>query len=152
MAGTYVEDDTDTDLDPDPFMDEQSPRMAPPGFGKRSVPDQSPPSEADFAKLRKREAIIARYIDGLPEGAAISIEILAKQLDDYGPCAIKTALRRLIAAGHLHRRRRTVKGPTGRAFLVTESYFSRTARPEEWWQETLASMPEVVPTDPWGRW
>ncbi|MGW7412635.1 hypothetical protein [Streptomyces sp. NPDC054863] len=137
-----------TDLD----MDEESPRMASQGFGKRSAPDQLPPAEQDFAHLRKREAIIARYLDGLPEGAAISIDVLARQLDDYGSTAIGTALKRLIAEGHLYRLRRTVKGPTGRAFLVTESYFSRTARSEEWWQEKVASVPAAVPVAPWGRW
>lgn len=146
-APRYFEEPDDEDPDP-----EEGHPMASPGFGKRSAPGQEPPSVRDFAHLRKREATIARYIDELPDGAAISIEALAGQLEDYGPMAVGTALKRLVAAGYLYRRRGAAKTPTGRTFLVTESYFSRTARSEEWWQEAVASQPATVPVDPWGRW
>ncbi|MGW2184169.1 MarR family transcriptional regulator, partial [Streptomyces sp. NPDC001732] len=37
-----------------------------PGYGKRSVPEQRPPLEGDFAFLPERERHIAGYVDALP--------------------------------------------------------------------------------------
>ncbi|MET8011407.1 hypothetical protein ABZU86_10655 [Streptomyces sp. NPDC005271] len=110
--------------------------MANPGFGKRSAPGQSPRRAHDFAHLPKREAAIAAYIDRLPDGAAIDAKTLAKSLPDYGQMACATALRRLSEAGHLRRVREHHITEDG-ARWVTRTFFSRTARGEEWWAAFL---------------
>jgi DNA-binding transcriptional ArsR family regulator len=102
--------------------------MAKPGFGKRAVPGQGPHRADDFAHLPKREAAIAAYIDRLPDGAAIGIKDLARQLD-YGQCAIGTALRRLAEAGHLRR----LQEPLDDGRWVTRTHFSRAPRSSGWW-------------------
>ncbi|MEU2246489.1 hypothetical protein ABZ564_32665, partial [Streptomyces sp. NPDC019224] len=50
--------------------------MANPGYGKRSAPDQRPHTGQDFAHLHPRDAAIAAYIDGLCDGADISVKTL----------------------------------------------------------------------------
>lgn len=107
--------------------------MANPGYGKRSAPRQSPRRADDFAHLPRREAAIAAYIDRLPDGAAIDAKTLAKCLPDYGQMACATALRRLSEAGHLRRVREHHITEDG-ARWVTRTFFSRTARAEEWWE------------------
>ncbi|MBT2506450.1 hypothetical protein J7I98_11185 [Streptomyces sp. ISL-98] len=122
--------------------------MAKPGFGKRSAPDQEPRRGRDFAHLPKREAAIAGYIDRLPDGADISIKALARELDDFGQCAIGTVLRRLSEAGHLRRVRRDVQDAEG-ARWVYRTYFTRTARPDAWWAAFLCGdVPQSGMADP----
>ncbi|WP_406459178.1 hypothetical protein OG782_20860 [Streptomyces sp. NBC_00876] len=105
--------------------------MANPGYGKRSAPDQRPRTGHDFVHLLPRDAAIAAYIDGLCDGADISVKTLAKALP-YGQCALRTTLNRLQAAGHLRRGSECVA--TEEALLwVTRTFFSRTARDDEWW-------------------
>ncbi|MFD4034998.1 hypothetical protein ACFWVP_31950 [Streptomyces sp. NPDC058637] len=105
--------------------------MADPGYGKRSAPDQRARGERDFAHLPPREAAVAAYIDRLPDGADISVKTLAKWLP-YGQCALRTALNRIQAAGHLRRGSECVA--TDEVLLwVTRTFFSRTARDDEWW-------------------
>lgn len=106
--------------------------MASPGYGKRTAPDQAPARADDFAHLPAREASVAAFIDGLPEGADISVKTLAKELPAYGQCALRTALRRIAEAGHLRRVSEHLIG-SGSARWVTRTYFSRTARPDAWW-------------------
>jgi hypothetical protein len=106
--------------------------LASPGYGKRGAPCQSPRRADDFAHLPRREAAIAAYIDRLPDGAAIDAKTLAKCLPDYGQMACATALRRLSEAGHLRRVREHHITEDG-ARWVTRTFFSRTARGEEWW-------------------
>ncbi|RLU94798.1 hypothetical protein CTZ27_19055 [Streptomyces griseocarneus] len=120
------------------------PLMASPGFGKRSAPDQKPRTADDFTHLPAREAYIAAYIDRLPDGAAIDIKTLAKQLAAFGQMAVRTALRLLETAGHLFRRRETV-GDGGTQW-VWRTYFSRTARDESWWKRLLKG--DVPPDEP----
>lgn len=105
--------------------------MANPGYGKRSAPEQRPRTNHDFTHLPPREAAIAAAIDRLPEGADISVKTLAKHLP-YGQCALRTALNRLQAAGHLRRGREHVHG-SGSARWITRTWFSRTARDDTWW-------------------
>lgn len=105
--------------------------MSNPGYGKRSAPNQRPSSARDFAHLPPREAAIAAYIDQLPDGSDISVKTLARVLP-YGQCAMGTALRRLQAAGHLHRDEIVVANETT-LLWVTRTHFSRTARDAEWW-------------------
>ncbi|WP_267242677.1 hypothetical protein [Streptomyces sp. PR69] len=105
--------------------------MASPGYGKRSAPDQRPRSGNDFAHLRPRDAAIADHIDRAPDGADISVKTLAKVLP-YGQCALRTSLNRLQQAGHLRRGIEHLTGGGGRLW-VTRTWFSRTARDDDWW-------------------
>ncbi|MFE9725422.1 hypothetical protein ACFYQ5_17935 [Streptomyces sp. NPDC005794] len=105
--------------------------MANPGYGKRSAPDQRPRGARDFSHLPPREAAVAAYIDRLPDGSDISVKTLAKWLP-YGQCALRTALNRLQAAGHLRRGSECLA--TDEVMLwVTRTFFSRTARDDGWW-------------------
>ncbi|MGX5392813.1 MarR family transcriptional regulator [Streptomyces anulatus] len=112
--------------------------MAKPGYGKRSAPDQRPHTLHDFALLPTRERYVAGFVDHLPEGAAMSVKTLAKQLPLYGQQAISTALTALSVAGHLRRVRCAVgQGETTRWAFRT--FWSRTARDNEWWNTYLAT-------------
>ncbi|MFI6936626.1 hypothetical protein [Streptomyces sp. NPDC050287] len=125
--------------------------MAKPGYGKRSVPDQHPRTAHDFAHLPPREAAIAAYIDRLPEGADISVKTLAKALT-YGQCALRTALNNLQRAGHLRRGREHLTADSGSAHWITRSWFSRTARDDDWWaaftRGDVPREPQPVPDRP----
>ncbi|MEU9060614.1 MarR family transcriptional regulator [Streptomyces sp. NPDC048430] len=112
-------------------------RQARAGYGKRSVRDQSPSQTADFALLPERERYVAGYVDHLPDGAAMDIKSLAKDLPLYGQMAIGTALRTLAVAGHLRHVRCRVES-LGQSRWVTRTYWSRTARDNEWWATHLA--------------
>ncbi len=120
--------------------------MASPGYGKRSTPGQPPRTNHDFAHLPPREAAIAAYVDRLPDGADISVKTLAKELP-YGQCALRTALNRIQAAGHLRRGREHVRG-TGGARWITRTWFSRAARDDAWWTAfTRGGVPEEPDPD-----
>ncbi|GAA2612202.1 hypothetical protein GCM10010304_75700 [Streptomyces roseoviolaceus] len=106
--------------------------MANPGYGKRSAPDQLTRTNHDFAHLPPREAAISVYLDRLPDGADISVKTLAKQLP-YGQCALGTALNLIQQAGHLRRGRECVTADDGSSRWITRSWFSRTARDDDWW-------------------
>ncbi|MFH8787581.1 hypothetical protein [Streptomyces roseoverticillatus] len=122
--------------------------MARPGFGKRSAPGQAPRRADDFAHLPAREASVAGYLDRLPEGAAMDVKTLAKELAAYGQQAIRTALQYLVQAGHLLRRREPVG--EGRTQWVFRTYFSRTPRNDAWWKRFLKgdAPPEQVDATP----
>ncbi|MFC8537045.1 MarR family transcriptional regulator [Streptomyces sp. NPDC057249] len=111
---------------------------ASPGYGKRAVPDQCPPTADDFAFLPERERYIAGYVDRLPDGAAMSIKSLAKCQPLYGQMAVGSALRALAVAGHLRQVRCAVDGGEGIRW-VTRTFWSRTARDNEWWTAFLAA-------------
>ncbi|MEU9170818.1 hypothetical protein AB0D34_23940 [Streptomyces sp. NPDC048420] len=120
--------------------------MANPGYGKRSAPDQHPRTAHDFAHLPPREAAIAAYLDRLPDGADISVKTLAKTLP-YGQCALGTALNRLQQAGHLRRGRERLDSESGSTRWITRSWFSRTARDDDWWAAfTRGDVPEESPS------
>lgn len=105
--------------------------MANPGYGKRSAPYERPRSDRDFAHLLPRDAAIAAFVDRLPDGSDISVKALAKALP-YGQCAVRTTLNRLQEAGHLRRGSECVA--TEHVLLwVTRTFFSRTARDDDWW-------------------
>ncbi|WP_405907947.1 hypothetical protein OG742_24500 [Streptomyces sp. NBC_00828] len=105
--------------------------MANPGYGKRDAPYQLPRTAHDFAHLPPREAAVAAYIDRLPGGADISVKTLAKTLP-YGQCALRTALNNLQRAGHLRRGREHL-ADSGSPRWITRTWFSRTARDDDWW-------------------
>ncbi|GGP35310.1 MarR family transcriptional regulator [Streptomyces sindenensis] len=111
---------------------------ATPGYGKRSAPGQLPRRPDDFALLSMRERYVAGFVDHLPDGAAMGVKTLAKQLPLYGQQAIGTALTALSVAGHLRRVRCAVgQGETTRWAFRT--FWSRTARDNEWWNAYLAA-------------
>ncbi|MFD9599669.1 MarR family transcriptional regulator [Streptomyces sp. NPDC059970] len=120
--------------------------MAKPGSGKRSVPDERPPRADDFTLLPAREGYIAGFIDRLPEGAAMSVKTLAKQLPLYGQQAVSTALTALSVAGHLRRVRRRV-GEGERVRWVFRTFWTRAAHDNEWWAAYLAAEAgqDIVP-------
>ncbi|MFD3606599.1 MarR family transcriptional regulator [Streptomyces atroolivaceus] len=121
--------------------------MAKPGYGKRSMPDQRPRSGDDFALLPARERYIAGFIDQLPDGASMDVKSLAKQLPLYGQQAVGSALKALATAGHL-RRVRCLVGELGQVRWVSRTFWSRTARDNEWWaatEVTPAAAPATVP-------
>lgn len=121
--------------------------MANPGYGKRSAPGEHPAADREFGHLPPREASIAAYIDRLPEGADISVKTLAKHLP-YGQCALRTALNRLQDAGHLRRGSECVANDEV-LLWVTRTFFSRTARDDEWWAAfTRGDVPPERPQRP----
>ncbi|WP_112490782.1 MarR family transcriptional regulator [Streptomyces bacillaris] len=131
--------------------------MANPGYGKRVAPAQIPRTASDFALLPIRERYVAGFIDHLPEGASMSVKQLAKQLPLYGQQAISSALTALSVAGHLRRVRCPV-GAGEETRWVFRTFWSRTARDNEWWTTFLAAdtatetatteAPSPTPTTP----
>ncbi|MFI7084222.1 MarR family transcriptional regulator [Streptomyces anulatus] len=122
--------------------------MAKPGYGKRSAPDQRPRKRDDFALLPTRERYVAGFVDHLPEGAAMSVKTLAKQLPLYGQQAISTALNALSVAGHLRRVRSAVVGAGDETRWVFRTFWSRTARDNEWWNTYLATEQAALAAAP----
>ncbi|MBT1098924.1 MarR family transcriptional regulator [Streptomyces sp. Tu10] len=137
--------------------------MAKPGYGKRSAPHQQARTRHDFALLPTRERYVAGFVDHLPDGAAMSVKTLAKQLPLYGQQAVSTALTALSVAGHLRRVRCAVVGAGDETRWVFRTFWSRTARDNEWWntylateKATLAAAPvpeastlDTAPPPPW---
>ncbi|MFJ8859426.1 MarR family transcriptional regulator [Streptomyces sp. NPDC102451] len=119
-------------------------RKAHPGYGKQTIPAQGPTDARAFASLPERERYVAGYVDHLPDGAAMDIKSLAKDLPLYGQMAIGTALRALAVAGHLRRVRCRVEG-AGQCRWVTLTYWSRTAHDNEWWNAELAGEAATAP-------
>ncbi|MFI7087419.1 MarR family transcriptional regulator [Streptomyces anulatus] len=122
--------------------------MAKPGYGKRSAPNQRPRTREDFALLPTRERYVAGFVDHLPEGAAMSVKTLAKQLPLYGQQATSTALNALSVAGHLRRVRSAVVGAGDETRWVFRTFWSRTARDNEWWNTYLATEQAAQATAP----
>ncbi|KUO10478.1 hypothetical protein AQJ58_18915 [Streptomyces sp. DSM 15324] len=122
--------------------------MANPGYGKRSAPGQLRRTADDFTHLPPREAAVAVYVDRLPDGADISVKTLAKTLP-YGQCALRTALNRIQAAGHLRRGRERVAAEDGGSRWITRSWWSRTPRDDGWWAGfTRGEVPAAPPPPP----
>ncbi|MEU9672032.1 MarR family transcriptional regulator [Streptomyces parvus] len=121
--------------------------MAKPGYGKRSAPGQQPRTRDDFALLPTRERYVAGFVDHLPDGAAMSVKQLAKQLPLYGQQAIGTALKTLSVAGHLRRVRCSV-GAGDETRWVFRTFWSRTAHDNEWWNTYLATEDATRATAP----
>ncbi|WP_137234761.1 MarR family transcriptional regulator [Streptomyces sp. BPSDS2] len=113
--------------------------MANPGYGKRSAPGQQARTRNDFCLLPTRERYVAGFVDHLPDGASMSVKQLAKQLPLYGQQAISTALNALSVAGHLRRVRCSVTNARDETRWVFRSFWSRTARDNEWWNTYLAT-------------
>ncbi|MGW3332232.1 MarR family transcriptional regulator, partial [Streptomyces rubiginosohelvolus] len=131
--------------------------MAKLGYGKRSAPGQQARARDDFALLPTRERYVAGFVDNLPDGASMSVKQLAKQLPLYGQQAISTSLNALSVAGHLRRVRCPV-GSGDECRWVFRTFWSRTARDNEWWNtylatetasRTAAPAPDTAPPPPW---
>ncbi|MGW1204336.1 MarR family transcriptional regulator [Streptomyces cyaneofuscatus] len=130
--------------------------MAKPGYGKRTAPDQHPRRPHDFSLLPARERYVAAFVDHLPDGAAMSVKQLAKQLPLYGQQAISSALTALSVAGHL-RRVRCAVGAGDETRWVFRTFWSRTAHDNEWWTTYLTTentkraeaAPKITPPPPW---
>ncbi|MFF3993560.1 MarR family transcriptional regulator [Streptomyces cyaneofuscatus] len=129
--------------------------MAKPGYGKRSAPGQPERTPRDFGVLPVRERYVAAFVDHLPEGAAMSVKELAKQLPLYGQQAISSALTALSVAGHLRRVRCSV-GAGDEMRWVFRTFWSRTAHDNEWWTAYLTTQntkktaaPDSAPPPPW---
>jgi hypothetical protein len=107
--------------------------MAKTGYGKRSVGDEDPHADPDFAHLSPRDAEIAVFIDHLEDGHAMSQKAIAEAHPRYGQQAVRTSTGRLVHAGHLRwiREHLTIEGNSMR--WVTRTYWSRMPRPVEWW-------------------
>ncbi|WP_142217695.1 hypothetical protein [Streptomyces sp. SLBN-118] len=118
--------------------------MASPGYGKRLASDEPPHRSGDFVHLPQREAAVAGFIDRLPEGAAMDHKTLAKHIAGYGQAAIRSALKALTDAGHLRRIKEKVVRDDDAVRWVTRTYWSRTARSAEWWQEFCRSVRGVM--------
>ncbi|MFE2292580.1 MarR family transcriptional regulator [Streptomyces sp. NPDC059452] len=112
---------------------------AKPGYGKRSAPGQTPATGTEFALLPERERYVAGFVDHLPDGAAMDIKTLAKQLPLYGQQAVSSALTALSVAGHLRRVRRPA-GEGDQVRWAFRTFWSRTARDNEWWNAFLATQ------------
>ncbi|MEU1793703.1 MarR family transcriptional regulator [Streptomyces californicus] len=139
--------------------------MAKPGYGKRNAPDQRPPAREDFALLPARERYVAGFIDRLPQDAAMSVKQLAKHLPLYGQQAISTSLNSLSVAGHLRRVRSRLTtgtgagkgtgtgagaGKGGEVRWTFRTFWSRTARDNEWWNTYLTAehcIQAITPAD-----
>lgn len=119
--------------------------MAQTGYGKRAVPGQHPAHSDDFASLPLRERYIAAFVERLPEGAVMSVKALAKQIPLYGQQAVASAMTALSVAGHLRRVRCAVVDGQGQVRWVFRTFWSRTARDNEWWGNLLGSLTVVAP-------
>ncbi|MDQ0812725.1 hypothetical protein QFZ63_004439 [Streptomyces sp. B3I7] len=119
--------------------------MANPGYGKRSVPEQLPRIRHDFTHLPRRAASVAAYLDRLSENADMSVKTLAKVLP-YGQCALRTALNTLQRVGHLRRGREQITAADGGRRWITRTWFSRTARDDDWWASFVrGDVPDAGP-------
>ncbi|MFF3122887.1 MarR family transcriptional regulator [Streptomyces sp. NPDC057908] len=116
------------------------------GYGKRSASGQCPPRADDFMLLPERERYIAGYVDHLPEGAAMDIKSLARSIPLYGQMAVGSALRALGVAGHLRHAQCRVE-QRGQVRWVTRTFWSRTARDNEWWGAFLDAENDRAPQE-----
>ncbi|MFC5015967.1 hypothetical protein [Streptomyces lienomycini] len=124
--------------------------MANPGYGKRTAPAE--PGAAvrpvDFSHLPAREAYIAAYVHGLPEGAAMDVKSLAKALPLYGQQAVRSALNLLSRAGHLHRARGLAATGDGGTRWVFRTFWSGAGRDSAWWARFLGGDAKERGTSP----
>ncbi|MFI6687408.1 hypothetical protein [Streptomyces sp. NPDC050485] len=114
--------------------------MANKGYGKRHAGDQVPPPESNFAHLSRRAASIAVFICALVEGAAMGVKTLAAHHPDHGQQGCASALRELTYAGHLRRVKEHLALDAGGMRWVTRTYWSPTARSDEWWAEFVRGV------------
>jgi hypothetical protein len=107
--------------------------MAKTGYGKRSVGDEDPHADPDFAHLSPRDAEIAVFMDHLEDGHAMGHKVIAAEHPRYGQQAVRTSSGRLVHAGHLRWIKEHITIEGGSMRWVTRTYWSRTPRSVEWW-------------------
>ncbi|MER6071545.1 hypothetical protein ABT187_22380 [Streptomyces sp. NPDC001817] len=121
--------------------------MAKTGYGKRSTGDEDPHADADFAHLSGRERELAIFMDRLEDGHAAGYKAIAAVHPVYGQQAVRAAQRHLSRIGHLHRIREHITLEDNSMRWVTRTYWSRTPRSVEWWQEFARSRNGRIVTD-----
>ncbi|MEI5526465.1 hypothetical protein WB401_28090 [Streptomyces brasiliscabiei] len=109
--------------------------MAKTGYGKRSVGDENPDADPNFAHLNPRDAEIAVFIDHLEDGHAMGHKVIAAEHPHYGQQAVRTSAGRLVRAGHLRWIKEHITIEEGSMRWVTRTYWSRTPRSVEWWAD-----------------
>ncbi|WP_344607426.1 hypothetical protein [Streptomyces glaucus] len=109
--------------------------MAKTGYGKRSAGDEEPHADPDFAHLSPRDREIAVFVDHLEEGHAMGYKAIAAEHPRYGQQAVRTSLRSLSDVGHMKQIREHITVEDHSMRWVTRTYWSRTRRPAQWWEE-----------------
>ncbi|MEV6946234.1 hypothetical protein AB0N07_30450 [Streptomyces sp. NPDC051172] len=109
--------------------------MAKTGYGKRSVGDEDPHADPDFAHLSPRDREFAVFIDHLDDGHNMGHKAIAAEHPRYGQQATRTSLNRLTEAGHLRWIKEHITVEDNSMRWVTRTYWSRTPRSPEWWAE-----------------
>lgn len=124
--------------------------MAKTGYGKRSVGDEDPHADADFAHLRERERDLACYIDHLNDGQAMGYKAIAAHHPRYGQQAVRSSMKLLTDAGHVRHIREHITVEDNSMRWVTRTYWSRTRRSPEWWAEFARARKGRIVTDAYG--
>ncbi|MCD7443563.1 hypothetical protein K4B79_35795 [Streptomyces lincolnensis] len=109
--------------------------MAKTGYGKRLTGDEDPHADADFAHLSPRDREIAVFVDHLEEGHAMGYKAIAAVHPRYGQQAVRTSLGRITLAGHLRWIKEHITVEDDSMRWVTRTYWSRTRRSVEWWED-----------------
>jgi hypothetical protein len=136
---------------PIPALPAPSHPMANPGYGKRPAGDEDPHADADFAHLRPRDRELAVFIDHLDDGHAMGYKAIAAVHPRYGQQAVRTSLRGLDEAGHLRHIREHLTVEDGSMRWVTRTYWSRTRRPDEWWEAFARERKGRIVTEDYAR-
>ncbi|MER7565392.1 hypothetical protein ACGFWE_28255 [Streptomyces sp. NPDC048523] len=109
--------------------------MAKTGYGKRSAGDEDPHADPDFAHLSPRDREIAVFVDHLEEGHAMGYKAIAAAHPRYGQQAVRSSLGRITLAGHLRWIKEHITVEDASMRWVTRTYWSRTRRSTEWWED-----------------
>lgn len=109
--------------------------MAKTGYGKRHAGDEAPHADPDFAHLSPRDREIAVFVDHLQEGHAMGYKAIAAVHPRYGQQAVRSSLGRITLAGHLRWIREHITVEDDSMRWVTRTYWSRTRRSTEWWED-----------------
>ncbi|MCT7351263.1 hypothetical protein N4P33_03640 [Streptomyces sp. 15-116A] len=109
--------------------------MAKTGYGKRLAGDEDPHADPDFAHLSPREREIAVFIDALDEGHAMGYKAIAAEHPRYGQQAVRSAMGRITLAGHVRWIKEHITVEDNSMRWVTRTYWSRTRRSDEWWDD-----------------
>ncbi|MDN0198216.1 hypothetical protein [Streptomyces sp. S.PNR 29] len=109
--------------------------MAKTGYGKRSAGDEDPHADPDFAHLSPRDREIAVFVDHLEDGHAMGYKAIAAEHPRYGQQAVRTSLGRITLAGHLRWIKEHITVEDNSMRWVTRTYWSRTRRSAEWWED-----------------
>ncbi|WP_037885626.1 hypothetical protein [Streptomyces sp. NRRL S-646] len=109
--------------------------MAKTGYGKRPAGDEDPYADPDFAHLSPRDREIAVFVDHLVEGHAMGYKVIAAAHPRYGQQAVRSSLGRITLAGHLRWIKEHITVEDNSMRWVTRTYWSRTHRSAEWWED-----------------